>query len=164
MKLRFSHSVQNSERGKKIGNVMVTTSRNVVQTGKAVGQSVGGAFSSAKTAMSSWLSTFTTSTPQSLPEPPNGKSWGHQQKLLCSLRCNAPSSSVAPRVSSIYRSIPRDQDSKVFTWTVALCLNECCRMLNTWSHNHSRTRFPGWGLNWLLLLHSEPNQCTQWTF
>lgn len=73
MKLRFSHSVQNSERGKKIGSVMVTTSRNVVQTGKAVGQSVGGAFSSAKTAMSSWLSTFTTSTPQSLPEPPNGK-------------------------------------------------------------------------------------------
>nr|XP_048296372.1 late secretory pathway protein AVL9 homolog isoform X1 [Myodes glareolus]XP_048296373.1 late secretory pathway protein AVL9 homolog isoform X1 [Myodes glareolus] len=73
MKLRFSHSVQNSERGKKFGNVMVTTSRNVVQTGKAVGQSVGGAFSSAKTAMSSWLSTFTTSTPQSLPEPPNGK-------------------------------------------------------------------------------------------
>lgn len=73
MKLRFSHSVQNSERGKKIGNVMVTTSRNVVQTGKAVGQSVGGAFSSAKTAMSSWLSTFTTSAPQSLPEPPDGK-------------------------------------------------------------------------------------------
>lgn len=71
--ISFLSSVQNSERGKKIGNVMVTTSRNVVQTGKAVGQSVGGAFSSAKTAMSSWLSTFTTSTPQSLPEPPNGK-------------------------------------------------------------------------------------------
>uniref|UniRef100_A0A9L0S191 AVL9 cell migration associated n=1 Tax=Equus caballus TaxID=9796 RepID=A0A9L0S191_HORSE len=67
------NSVQNSERGKKIGNVMVTTSRNVVQTGKAVGQSVGGAFSSAKTAMSSWLSTFTSSTPQSLTEPPDGK-------------------------------------------------------------------------------------------
>ncbi|XP_069317445.1 late secretory pathway protein AVL9 homolog isoform X2 [Eulemur rufifrons] len=67
------NSVQNSERGKKIGNVMVTTSRNVVQTGKAVGQSVGGAFSSAKTAMSSWLSTFTNSTPQSLAEPSDGK-------------------------------------------------------------------------------------------
>uniref|UniRef100_A0A8C4L2L1 AVL9 cell migration associated n=1 Tax=Equus asinus TaxID=9793 RepID=A0A8C4L2L1_EQUAS len=67
------NSVQNSERGKKIGNVVVTTSRNVVQTGKAVGQSVGGAFSSAKTAMSSWLSTFTSSTPQSLTEPPDGK-------------------------------------------------------------------------------------------
>ncbi|XP_047276027.1 late secretory pathway protein AVL9 homolog isoform X9 [Homo sapiens] len=67
------NSVQNSERGKKIGNVMVTTSRNVVQTGKAVGQSVGGAFSSAKTAMSSWLSTFTTSTSQSLTEPPDEK-------------------------------------------------------------------------------------------
>lgn len=73
MKLRFSHSVQNSERGKKIGSVMVTTSRNVVQTGKAVGQSVGGAFSSAKTAMSSWLSTFTNSVPQSLTEPPEEK-------------------------------------------------------------------------------------------
>ncbi|KAI1242923.1 Late secretory pathway protein AVL9, partial [Lamprotornis superbus] len=36
VKLRLSHSVQNSERGKKIGNVMVSTSRNVVQTGKAV--------------------------------------------------------------------------------------------------------------------------------
>ncbi|XP_061852451.1 late secretory pathway protein AVL9 homolog isoform X4 [Colius striatus] len=62
VKLRLSHSVQNSERGKKIGNVMVSTSRNVVQTGKAVGQSVGGAFTSAKSAMSSWFSTFTQST------------------------------------------------------------------------------------------------------
>lgn len=31
-------SVQNSERGKKIGNAMMTTSRSVVQTGKAVGK------------------------------------------------------------------------------------------------------------------------------
>uniref|UniRef100_A0A8D0G5K7 AVL9 cell migration associated n=1 Tax=Sphenodon punctatus TaxID=8508 RepID=A0A8D0G5K7_SPHPU len=62
VKLRFSHSVQNSERGKKLGNAMATTSRNVVQTGKAVGHSVGGAFTSAKSAMSSWLSTFTQST------------------------------------------------------------------------------------------------------
>ncbi|XP_066487288.1 late secretory pathway protein AVL9 homolog isoform X2 [Tiliqua scincoides] len=60
-------SVQNSERGKKIGNAMVTTSRNVVQTGRAVGQSVGGALTTAKSAMSSWLSTFTQST-QSLGE------------------------------------------------------------------------------------------------
>ncbi|PKU44079.1 hypothetical protein llap_5598 [Limosa lapponica baueri] len=62
VKLRLSHSVQNSERGKKIGNVMVSTSRSVVQTGKAVGQSVGGALTSAKSAMSSWISTFTQST------------------------------------------------------------------------------------------------------
>ncbi|XP_060136569.1 late secretory pathway protein AVL9 homolog isoform X1 [Zootoca vivipara] len=67
VKLRLSHSVQNSERGKKIGNAMATTSRNVVQTGRAVGQSVGGALTSAKSAMSSWLSTFTQST-QSLGE------------------------------------------------------------------------------------------------
>lgn len=58
VKLRLSHSVQNSERGKKLGNAVVTTSRNVVQTSKAVGQSVGGALISAKSAMSSWLSTF----------------------------------------------------------------------------------------------------------
>ncbi|CAM4516729.1 unnamed protein product [Caretta caretta] len=62
VKLRLSHSVQNSERGKKIGTAMVNTSRNVMQTGKAVGQSVGGAFTNAKSAMSSWLSTFTQST------------------------------------------------------------------------------------------------------
>lgn len=30
--------MQNSERGKKIGNAMMTTSRSVVQTGKAVGK------------------------------------------------------------------------------------------------------------------------------
>ncbi|KAG5268420.1 hypothetical protein AALO_G00212400 [Alosa alosa] len=58
MKLRLSHSVQNSERGKKIGNAVMTTSRSVVQTGKAVGQSVGDALTSAKSAMSSWFSTL----------------------------------------------------------------------------------------------------------
>uniref|UniRef100_A0A8C9T9Z7 AVL9 homolog (S. cerevisiase) n=1 Tax=Scleropages formosus TaxID=113540 RepID=A0A8C9T9Z7_SCLFO len=58
VKLKFSHSVQNSERGKKIGNAVMTTSRNVVQTGKAVGQSVGGALTSARSAMSSWFSTL----------------------------------------------------------------------------------------------------------
>ncbi|KAM4705667.1 late secretory pathway protein AVL9 homolog [Rhinophrynus dorsalis] len=64
VKLRLSHSVQNSERGKKIGNAVVTTSRSMVQTGKAVGQSVGGALISAKSAMSSWLSTFSQPAPQ----------------------------------------------------------------------------------------------------
>ncbi|KAG7258201.1 hypothetical protein CRUP_003690 [Coryphaenoides rupestris] len=68
VKLRLSHSVQNSERGKKIGNAMMTTSRNVVQTGKAVGQSVGGALTSAKSAMSSWFSTL--AQPPALTTPP----------------------------------------------------------------------------------------------
>lgn len=68
VKLRLSHSVQNSERGKKFGNAVVTTSRTVVQTGKAVGHSVGGALTSAKSAMSSWLSTFTQSTTQDFTE------------------------------------------------------------------------------------------------
>lgn len=75
VKLRLSHSMQNSERGKKIGNAMMTTSRNVVQTGKAVGQSVGGALTSAKSAMSSWFSTLaqpaalaTSATPEASPQ------------------------------------------------------------------------------------------------
>ncbi|XP_064862955.1 late secretory pathway protein AVL9 homolog isoform X2 [Oncorhynchus nerka] len=71
LKLRFSHSVQNSERGKKMGAAVITTSRSVVQTGKAVGQSVGGALSSAKSAMSSWFSTpAIVPTPAASPEPP----------------------------------------------------------------------------------------------
>ncbi|XP_045897928.1 late secretory pathway protein AVL9 homolog [Micropterus dolomieu] len=72
VKLRLSHSVQNSERGKKIGNAMITTSRNMVQTGKVVGQSVGGALTSAKSAMSSWFSTLSQPpavTTQAGPEP-----------------------------------------------------------------------------------------------
>ncbi|XP_051522919.1 late secretory pathway protein AVL9 homolog isoform X1 [Myxocyprinus asiaticus] len=56
VKIRLSHSMQNSERGKKIGNAVMTTSRSVVQTGKAVGQSVGGALTVAKSTMSSWFS------------------------------------------------------------------------------------------------------------
>uniref|UniRef100_A0A3Q4HD86 AVL9 homolog (S. cerevisiase) n=1 Tax=Neolamprologus brichardi TaxID=32507 RepID=A0A3Q4HD86_NEOBR len=63
-------SVQNSERGKKIGNAMMTTSRSVVQTGKAVGQSVGGALTSAKTAMSTWFSTLAQPAPASTPACP----------------------------------------------------------------------------------------------
>uniref|UniRef100_A0A8C7I0P4 AVL9 cell migration associated n=1 Tax=Oncorhynchus kisutch TaxID=8019 RepID=A0A8C7I0P4_ONCKI len=74
LKLRFSHSVQNSERGKKMGAAVITTSRSVVQTGKAVGQSVGGALSSAKSAMSSWFTTLAppaiVPTPAASPEPP----------------------------------------------------------------------------------------------
>lgn len=70
VKLRLSHSVQNSERGKKIGNAMMTTSRSVVQTGKAVGQSVGGALTSAKSAMSSWFSTLAQPAPITSPDAP----------------------------------------------------------------------------------------------
>ncbi|XP_033494555.2 late secretory pathway protein AVL9 homolog [Epinephelus lanceolatus] len=68
VKLRLSHSVQNSERGKKIGNAMMTTSRSMVQTGRAVGQSVGGALTSAKSAMSSWFSTLAQPAAVTTPE------------------------------------------------------------------------------------------------
>ncbi|XP_061661106.1 late secretory pathway protein AVL9 homolog [Syngnathoides biaculeatus] len=74
VKLRLSHSVHNSERGKKIGNAMMTTSRSVVQTGKAVGQSVGGALTSAKSVMSSWFSTLAQPAAASQPDAPAGQS------------------------------------------------------------------------------------------
>uniref|UniRef100_H3CTF9 AVL9 homolog (S. cerevisiase) n=1 Tax=Tetraodon nigroviridis TaxID=99883 RepID=H3CTF9_TETNG len=70
VKLRLSHSVQNSERGKKIGNAMMTTSRSMVQTGKVVGQSVGGALTSAKSAMSSWFSTLAQPSAVATPAEP----------------------------------------------------------------------------------------------
>lgn len=73
VKLRLSHSVQNSERGKKLGNAMISTSRSVVQTGKAVSQSVGGALTSAKSAMTSWFSTFNQQSAASFTERQTGK-------------------------------------------------------------------------------------------
>ncbi|XP_059841357.1 late secretory pathway protein AVL9 homolog isoform X1 [Hypanus sabinus] len=73
VKLRLSHSVQNSERGKKLGNAMISTSRSVMQTGKAVSQSVGGALTSAKSAMSSWFSTFNQQSPGPFFEKQTGK-------------------------------------------------------------------------------------------
>lgn len=54
MKLRFSHTMQSSERGRRINQAMANTGRAVVQTSKAV----GGAISQAKSAVSSWLLTF----------------------------------------------------------------------------------------------------------
>ncbi|GAA6089281.1 late secretory pathway protein AVL9 homolog [Tachysurus ichikawai] len=67
VKLRFSHSVQNSERGRRLGSAVMSTSRSVVQTGRAVGQSVGGALNSAKSVMSSWFSTL--SPPALISDP-----------------------------------------------------------------------------------------------
>lgn len=64
------------------------------------GQSVGGALSSAKTAMSSWLSTFTSSTPQSLPEPPGGKPWA-PQAAGAPWVWRVPCPCAAPRLLSI---------------------------------------------------------------
>ncbi|XP_061777295.1 LOW QUALITY PROTEIN: late secretory pathway protein AVL9 homolog [Nerophis ophidion] len=73
VKLRLSHSVSSSERGKKLGNAMMNTSRSVVQTSKAVGQSVGGALTSAKSAMSSWFSTLAQPAAGSQPGEPESE-------------------------------------------------------------------------------------------
>nr|XP_032807148.1 late secretory pathway protein AVL9 homolog [Petromyzon marinus] len=59
VKLRLTYSVQSSERGRRIGTAVLSTSRSVLQTGKAVGQSVvGGVLSGATNAMSSFFSYF----------------------------------------------------------------------------------------------------------
>ncbi|XP_034948866.1 late secretory pathway protein AVL9 homolog [Chelonus insularis] len=59
MKLRFSHTMQNTESGRKINQAMATTGRAVATTGKAV----GGAISQAKGAFATWWSTLTTVQP-----------------------------------------------------------------------------------------------------
>ncbi|CAK9828101.1 Late secretory pathway protein AVL9 homolog [Anthophora retusa] len=56
MKLRLSHTMQNTESGRKLNQAMASTGRAVATTGKAV----GGAFSQAKGAFSNWWSTLTT--------------------------------------------------------------------------------------------------------
>ncbi|XP_054707276.1 LOW QUALITY PROTEIN: late secretory pathway protein AVL9 homolog [Uloborus diversus] len=54
MKLKFSHTMQSSERGRRLNTAVVNTGKAVVQTGKAV----GGAITSAKSVVSSWWSSF----------------------------------------------------------------------------------------------------------
>lgn len=56
LKVRLSHTMQSTEKGKKINAAVSQTGKYMLQTGKAV----GGALTSAKSAMSSWLSSFTT--------------------------------------------------------------------------------------------------------
>ncbi|OXU20890.1 hypothetical protein TSAR_010151, partial [Trichomalopsis sarcophagae] len=59
MKLRLSHTMQNTEGGRKLNQAMASTGRAVATTGKAV----GGAISQAKGAFSNWWSTLTTVQP-----------------------------------------------------------------------------------------------------
>ncbi|KAG7209136.1 hypothetical protein KM043_015280 [Ampulex compressa] len=59
MKLRLSHTMQNTESGRKLNQAMVSTGRAVATTGKAV----GGAISQAKGAFSNWWSTLTMVQP-----------------------------------------------------------------------------------------------------
>ncbi|XP_076756647.1 late secretory pathway protein AVL9 homolog [Xylocopa sonorina] len=59
MKLRLSHTMQNTESGRKINQAMASTGRAVATTGKAV----GGAISQAKGAFSNWWTTLTAVQP-----------------------------------------------------------------------------------------------------
>lgn len=61
MKLRFAHTMQNSESGRKINQAMISTGKAVATTSKAV----GGAISQAKGAFSSWWNNLLVS-PESI--------------------------------------------------------------------------------------------------
>ncbi|GAB1603474.1 late secretory pathway protein AVL9 homolog, partial [Argonauta hians] len=56
LRVRLSHTMQSTEKGKKLNAAVSQTGKYVVQTGKVF----GGAITSAKSAMSSWFSSFTT--------------------------------------------------------------------------------------------------------
>lgn len=65
MKLRISHSIQSSERGRKLNQAVVSTGRAMAQT---TGKVVGGALTSAKSVVSSLWSHFSPPTPSSSTE------------------------------------------------------------------------------------------------
>lgn len=65
MKLRISHSIQNSERGRKLNQAVVSTGKAMAQT---TGKVVGGALTSAKSVVSSLWSHFSPPTPSSSTE------------------------------------------------------------------------------------------------
>uniref|UniRef100_T1JAB7 UDENN domain-containing protein n=1 Tax=Strigamia maritima TaxID=126957 RepID=T1JAB7_STRMM len=65
MKLRISHTMQSSERGRRINQAIGNTGRAVAQTGKAV----GGAINQAKSAVSSWFYTLSGSPSNASPAP-----------------------------------------------------------------------------------------------
>ncbi|KAL1137878.1 hypothetical protein AAG570_009574 [Ranatra chinensis] len=56
MKLRFAHTMQTTEGGRKLNQAMASTSRAVATTGRAV----GGALTQAKGALSNWWSNLTS--------------------------------------------------------------------------------------------------------
>ncbi|KAH1017839.1 late secretory pathway protein AVL9 homolog [Dendroctonus ponderosae] len=70
MKLRFAHTMQTTEGGRKLGQAMTSTGRAVATTSKAV----GGALSQAKGAFSSWWSNLIVS-----PEPGLAKETGVEE-------------------------------------------------------------------------------------
>ncbi|KAH9505165.1 late secretory pathway protein avl9 [Bulinus truncatus] len=54
VRVRFNHTLQSTERGRKLNAAVVQTGKYVVQTGKVF----GGAFTSAKSAVSGWFSSW----------------------------------------------------------------------------------------------------------
>ncbi|KAK6165935.1 hypothetical protein SNE40_022741 [Patella caerulea] len=63
IRMRLSHTMQNTERGKKLNAAVVQTGKYMVETGKAV----GGALNHAKSAVSSWFSSWRQEKPTTPP-------------------------------------------------------------------------------------------------
>ncbi|KAL5007422.1 hypothetical protein ScPMuIL_016228 [Solemya velum] len=64
LKVRLAHTMQSTERGKKLNAAVSQTGKYMAQTGKAV----GGALSNAKTAVSSWFSSWKTGGDKNQPD------------------------------------------------------------------------------------------------
>ncbi|CAH1115417.1 unnamed protein product [Psylliodes chrysocephalus] len=87
MKLRFAHTMQNTESGRKLNQAMASTGKAVVTTSKAV----GGALSQAKGALSSWWNNFMVNPEQGQKVSEAQDTETHTNNLTDSLT-NIPSS------------------------------------------------------------------------
>ncbi|XP_013793559.1 late secretory pathway protein AVL9 homolog [Limulus polyphemus] len=63
MRLRLAHTMQNSEKGRRLNQAVMSTGKAVVQTSRVF----GGAWTSAKSMMSSWWSNFGSSSQYNIP-------------------------------------------------------------------------------------------------
>lgn len=116
MKLRLSHTMHNTESGRKINQAMVSTGRAVATTSKAV----GGAISHAKGAFSSWFSNLLVS-----PDPGSTKNEEDnacyatdEQDLHCDSKqsgvetsqCNAIYSNENQEITASGNCVKKDKD------------------------------------------------------
>ncbi|PVD30479.1 hypothetical protein C0Q70_09745 [Pomacea canaliculata] len=69
VRMKLNHTMQSSEKGRKLNAAVVQTGKYVMQTGKAV----GGAFSSARSAVSSWFNSIASDWKHSDEEDEEGE-------------------------------------------------------------------------------------------
>ncbi|XP_050304627.1 late secretory pathway protein AVL9 homolog [Anthonomus grandis grandis] len=91
MKLRFAHTMQTTEGGRKLGQAMTSTGRAVATTSKAV----GGAISQAKGAFSSWWNNLLVSPEPGLTKENNEEEIVQAEEPLPAVDCTLRGNSLA---------------------------------------------------------------------